>query len=355
MAGKFQFSPEDYKNAAIKYRSELLYLPILGISDTLKHMTGRPGIQYAERVGQASADAQFAPYDPANVTNTDLKVIYRELRTHFGSVVADFEPNTAISTLLGHSAAQAKGDSQIQTPTAKHVLALISKSLSGNLNKAIWNGKRNAAGKTTKDLFDGFDTITANEITNGEIAASKGNYVKITKAITPANVVDVLKKAMFAMDPALRAEDCNIYCSQELVDMYNEGYQMLHGALPYNKEYNKNTLEGSGGRLHFVPLTNKAGSNFIHISPKKNMLVGYDQMGDVESVAVKEYKPFILSYIATMFFGVQFESIDKSRLMVIDISDAGIKWPEDVATDTSTDEGNEPVAPKEENTNTTQD
>jgi hypothetical protein len=49
------------------------------------------------------------------------------------------------------------------------------------------------------------------------------------------------------------------------------------------------------------------------------MLVGYDQMGDTESVMVKEFEPFILSYIATMFFGVQFESIDKRRLKVIEI------------------------------------
>ena len=30
MAGKFHFTPEDYQQAAIKYRSELLYLPIFG-------------------------------------------------------------------------------------------------------------------------------------------------------------------------------------------------------------------------------------------------------------------------------------------------------------------------------------
>jgi hypothetical protein len=42
-------------------------------------------------------------------------------------------------------------------------------------------------------------------------------------------------------------------------------------------------------------------------------------MGDTESVMVKEFEPFILSYIATMFFGVQFESIDKRRLKVIEI------------------------------------
>ena len=50
------------------------------------------------------------------------------------------------------------------------------------------------------------------------------------------------------------------------------------------------------------------------------MLVGYDQMGDVENVLIKEFAPFILSYIATMFFGVQFETIDKRRFKTIEIA-----------------------------------
>ena len=53
---------------------------------------------------------------------------------------------------------------------------------------------------------------------------------------------------------------------------------------------------------------------------KANMLVGYDQMGDVENVMVKEYAPFILSYIATMFFGVQFETLDKRRFKTVEIT-----------------------------------
>ena len=35
---------------------------------------------------------------------------------------------------------------------------------------------------------------------------------------------------------------------------------------------------------------------------------------------VKEYAPFILSYIATMFFGVQFETLDKRRFKTIEIT-----------------------------------
>lgn len=175
MAGKFSFSPEDFQQAAVKYRSELLMLPIIGCQDTLQFMTSRPGIRYKERVGTMTGDAQFAPYNPARSTDYNLNLSYREIETFFGSVVAKFEPNSAISTLLGTGAT--KGDGQMTTPTAKHVLSLIAKNLSVHLNDAIWNGVRNANGTTTKDLFNGFDTITQSEITAGEISAAKGNYM----------------------------------------------------------------------------------------------------------------------------------------------------------------------------------
>ena len=317
MAGKLKFSPEDFQNAAIKYRSELLMLPIIGCQDTLQYMTARPGIRYKERVGTVSGDAQFAPYKPTRASDFNLNVDYRELETFFGSVASDFEPNSAVSTLLGTGAT--KGDGQISTPTAKSVLALIAKSLSEHLNDAIWNGVRNATGDTSKDLFNGFDTITQSEITAQNISAEKGNYLKLTEDITAANAVDVAKKILFSLDPRLRSQELFLYCSQDFVDKYNEGYLLSHGGIPYNTEYGQTAVEGSNGKLKLVPLYNKADSKFMHVTTKSNMLVGFDQMGDIENVMVKEYKPFILSYIATMFFGVQFESIDKRRFKVIEL------------------------------------
>lgn len=317
MAGKFSYSPEDFQQAAIKYRSELLMLPIIGCQDTLQFMTSRPGIRYKERVGTMTGDAQFAPYNPARSTDYNLDLSYREIETFFGSVVAKFEPNSAISTLLGTGAT--KGDGQMTTPTAKHVLSLIAKNLSEHLNDAIWNGVRNANGTTTKDLFNGFDTITQSEITAGEISAAKGNYMKLSEEITSANAVDVAKEILFSLDPRLRSQDLYIYCSQDFVDKYNEGYLLTHGGIPYNTQYGQQSVEGSNGKLKFVPLYNKANSKFMHVTTKSNMLVGFDQMGDVENVMVKEYEPFILTYIATMFFGVQFESLDKRRFKTIEI------------------------------------
>ena len=58
MAGKLQFTLEEYQDAARKYRKDLLMLPIIGIQDTLKFMTGRPGIRYKESVAAMSGNAQ---------------------------------------------------------------------------------------------------------------------------------------------------------------------------------------------------------------------------------------------------------------------------------------------------------
>lgn len=319
MAGKLTFTLEQYQEAATKYRSDLLMLPIIGIQETLKWMTSRPGIRYKENVGALSGSAQFAPYKPSRSTDFNLNIDYRTLETFMGSVVAKFEPNSAVSTLLGQIG-DTKGDGQMKAPTALHVLALIAKSLSEHLNEAIWSGKRNATGDTTQDLFDGFDTITANEIKDGNISTSNKNYIKLTDTITSANAVDIAKDILFSLDPRLRSQDLYLFCTQDFADKYNEGYLLTHGGINYNNKYSQTTVEGSDGRLHIVPMFNKIGSKFMHICPKSNMLVGFDQMGDVESVMVKEYEPFILSYIATMFFGVQFESIDYRRFKCIELA-----------------------------------
>lgn len=318
MAGKLTFTLQEFQEAATKWRSDLLMLPIIGIQETLKYMTARPGIRYKENVGALSGDAQFGPYKPSRSTDFNLNVDYRTLETFMGSVVAKFEPNSAVSTLLGQVGAT-KGDGQMKAPTALHVLALIARGLSEHLNEAIWAGKRNAAGDTTMDLFDGFDTITTKEVTSGAIAAEEGNYMKLDEEITSANAVDIAKEILFSLDPRLRAQDLYMFCTQDFADKYNEGYLLSHGGINYNTQYSQTTVEGSNGRLHIIPMYNKIGSKFIHICPKSNMLIGYDQMGDVESVMVKEYEPFILSYIATMFFGCQFESIDKRRFKVVEL------------------------------------
>jgi hypothetical protein len=306
-------SLESFQQAAVKYRKELLMLPIIGLESTLQFMTPRPGIQYKEAVGTISGDVGFAPYNRANKTDFDPDVNVRELETFFGSCVLNFEPNKWISTILGANAANSKGDGQINAPMAKDVLFHIAKALSQSLNDAIFSAKRDAKGTTTSTLFNGFDTIIKNEKTS-----LSDNSVEKSFAtdFAPDVCGDTFKSILKSMSPKLRAQNSYVFCSQNILDNYNEWYLLTHGAAPYYNQYNQIFVEGSNNKMMFVPLSNKS-DDVIQITTKDNMLVGFDQMGDIENVMVKEYEPFLLTYVATMFFGVQYESIHKDRLHVI--------------------------------------
>ena len=46
------------------------------------------------------------------------------------------------------------------------------------------------------------------------------------------------------------------------------------------------------------------------------MLVGIGNGGEYEKIIVEKHEPFLLDFVATMFFGCQFETISKERLLV---------------------------------------
>lgn len=317
MANKVTITPAELQTAAITYRKQLLLMPIIGIRRSTQYMTEVPGVAGKFVVGDADFDAQFAPYKSDRNGNKDLGLHLRELETHLGNVVQKFEPNSVAKTVFGSSIT--KGDGQKSTPIALLALGSIAKNLSRHLNNALWKASRNPSGDTTVDLFDGFDTITQKELTATELSAEKNNYYKMTEAITAENAVDVAKTILGKMTPELREEDTFMYCAPDFYDKYCEAYKVTGSGLVYNKQYEQVYVEGSNRRCTLVPLANKAGSNFIHVTTKQNMLVGYDQMSDVEKVLVEKYEPFLLSYVATMFFGVQIQSLDGRQLMVVDL------------------------------------
>lgn len=314
------FTPEQYAQAAAKFRGPLLKIPYLKLGDMLGYMTPRLGITGKEIVGSATVTAQLHPYRANERQEANLNVELRELETFFGSCNIDFEPNAAISTILGHKASQAKGDALKSAPTAQDVLTLIAGTIGESLGYAIWDGVRNKSGKTTADLFDGFDTITSKEIAAGNLATAKKNYMSVP-AITNVNAVDVLKSILFAMDPILRRQECFLFCAPEVADAYNEAYQMTHTGLVYNDKYDQVVVEGSGKKLVIVPIPEKAGSKYIQVCPKANMLVGMDQMSDGESINVGKYDSDTLTFEMRAFYGVQFESLDKRRMFVAEITE----------------------------------
>ena len=294
MAYNVNIADADLKKSAVTYRKELLVMPVIAAEATLQHMTARPGVAGREVLGQLSGGIEIGPYDPERVDKTGVDIKPRTLETFLGSVVKKFDPKSAAKTVYGSLVTQ--GEALASGDLAMQVLYYLAMQLGQNLNKHIWDAKRNDAGDKTVDLFDGFDTITAKEITAGEITASKGNFLQLGSAIDDSNAVDILM---------------NIY-----ENAYDKDCRGSFGNVVYNQQYKKTYLEGTDNLCELVPLVSKKGSEYIHLTTKQNMVYGYGDGMDSEKIAIEKHHEFLLSFIATMFFGCQFETISKERLMV---------------------------------------
>lgn len=316
-----EFSLEEYQEAARIWRQPLLLLPLFAAKESLKFMTGIPGVRYSVAVGTAESNAQFAPYKASRMSAGTTDVIYRDLKTYFGNVVEKFEPNSVIQLLMGRGAAFI-GEAQKNAPSAKLVLATIMKSLGHNLEQVLFTAERDATGDTSADLFDGWGTIADLEIAAENISVAKGNLMELNEEITDVNACDIAKQIVYGLDPHLRKMDSFLYCSQDFADKYNESYLATHSGIPYNDKFEQAFVEGSNRKVTLAPLPCLEGTDKFFVAPKENMLYGYDNMSDVEKIVVKDYEPFLLTLAAAMFFGCQFYSIDKRMLKVIKLAEA---------------------------------
>jgi hypothetical protein len=311
---KVNFTAEDLAKTAIKYRQQLLMMVVIGLEQTKQHMTIRPGIRYKEVVGELTGGIELGPYSETRLDESDINVAKRELETFFGSVVKPFSPNSVYQSLWGSSIT--KGEALKDTEITKMVLGYLMKKLSESLNKAIWKAKRKESGNTTVDLFNGFDTIAETEIAAGTISTANKNLFEFTEKIDKTNAVDLLKSFYRSADDVLRGEKVKLFISNDIYDAYVDDYQSTVGAIAYNTQFDKTFLEGSHNLCELVPLSNKAESGYIQLTPQANMLIGVDQESDLENITVEKHAAFILQFIATLFFGCQYESINKERLLV---------------------------------------
>jgi hypothetical protein len=315
---------EELAQSARKLRKQLLQIPVYRAEKALKFMTPRVGIRVAETVGTLDGDMQFGPYDDEREDNSDVKITPRTLYTYLGSVVKNFKPNDIVQSIWGPSVLH--GEGMKNTELARMVLTMLTRKMGDHLYQELFKAVRNGKGTTTHDLFNGFDTIAKTEMTavagNAEqgiqakdaaISTALGNMVAI-EAITKNNAYDVLRTiCKKANEHLMDEEELLLFCPKHVVWDYEEDYKTTTGGTSYNREFNKYVIEGFEN-VTFVPLSCKKDSPFLQLTTKRNMLYGVDQISDKENVEVARFKAFVLQFIATMFFGVQYESIDKERI-----------------------------------------
>lgn len=303
----------ELKKSATTYKKQLLMMPVIGAGATLQHMTPMPGVAGRVVLGELSGDIELGPYDPTREDKTGVTITPRVLETFLGSVIKKFDPNQVAKTVYGELVAQ--GQALTQADIVRQVLVYLAAQLGQKLNMAIFSAKRKDDGTTTKDLFNGFDTITANEIAAGNIATGKHNFMELG-AVDNTNAVDVLKSLYFEASDELQGQSVKMYMPFNVYRNYCEDYQSTVGAVPYNKQYKKTFLEGSDDLCELVPLVSKKGSEFIQLTTKGNMRYGYGAGLADENLDVEKHHPFLLDFVATMYFGAEFETISPEKLMI---------------------------------------
>lgn len=341
---------DELAQSARTLRRELLTIPVHAANQTLQFMTPRVGVRVAETVGTLKGNMQFGPYSETRKDNEDVTITPRTLYTYLGSCVKNFRPNDIVRSIWGPSVLH--GEAMKQTEIVRKVLAYLSAMLGENLNNEIFSAVRNGDGNTTHDLFDGFDTIFEKELAAvkalrdaaiaalGETASEEektaaadaavaahmkkgktgvgaefGNLVDIGEAIDSTNAYDAVREICKKADvKLLNKQELLLFCPRHVVWDYEEDYRSTVGSVVYNKQFHQPVIEGFEN-VRFVPLSNKQGSKVLQLTTKKNMLYGLDKISDMENVEVARFEAFVLQFIATMFFGCQYESIDKENIL----------------------------------------
>ena len=314
MAYAINISDAELQKSAVTYRKDLLVMPVIAAEATLQHMTPRPGVAGREVLGQLSGGIELGPYDPQRYDDDGLDIKPRTLETYLGSVIKRFDLNSVAKTVYGSLTTQ--GEALTSLDLARQVLNYLSMQLGRNLNLHIWNAKRNDTGDKTADLFDGFDTITQKEIAAGTIDTTEGNFMQLSQAIDESNATDILMSIYESADDILQGVPTKMFVPVSVYRAYNKDYLASFGNVVYNTQFKKTYLEGTDNLCELVPLVSKKGSPYIHLTTKSNMIYGYGDGLDSEKIAIEKHHEFLLSFVATMFFGCQFEAINKERLMV---------------------------------------
>lgn len=304
-------------NSSAKFRKEVLFMPIAALMDkVLAHMTLRQGVRGDETVGAAGSDAELRPYKSEKGATDTTKINARTLTTFLGDVVEEFDPYSLFTTVYGEQFSDLT--ERKEADIVKTLSLAQAKKISKKLAKALFSAVRNPNGTTTSTLFNGFDTIAATEITAGNLSIAKGNYIEVP-TITNQNAGDVLKAIYDAASDELEeAEELRMFVPKSVKKMYEKWCLAEFGAVVYNNTYNKNYLHGTEENpVQIVGLTGLAGSNYIYLTSKNNMLVGCDQRSSREKVKIRECdNPKALQFFMCMFFGVQFEMIEPEYLLV---------------------------------------
>lgn len=142
--------------AGVKYKKDLLLVPMIAFDEIRPFFNIVTGVQGKIMGGVLNTPAQFRPYKSAKGATDSSTIEPCEWETFLGDLIEEFDPNLILGTLYTEKTSKMPDEMEI----AKKVAMSIALSAGEKLLENIFIAKRNTNGSTSKDLFNGFDTIT---------------------------------------------------------------------------------------------------------------------------------------------------------------------------------------------------
>ena len=341
------FTPEELTRSMQKYRKELILMPMFAMAAALQHMGHRDGIRYKEHVHEMKGNFEFGNYDKYKKGDGAISIVQRTLETFFGNCIEPIDPNSIVQTLWGSDVT--KGEALKNVDWVKRVCAYIFKKLGENMFLNMWTAKHDPTNTTkTSKWFNGFLTLEDIEIAAGTMAKELQNLYYLPEAFNANNTEDLINDfywgdaaaGWLGVHTLLRGQKTKLFMSETVKHYYEVSYQTNHGALPYNLQFTKAHLEGKPN-VEFVALSN-VPENYLSLTPQGNILALWNlRTADETFLCEKSLTSHSdVDYLANMFYGEQYESINPEKLCVARYN--GIELKD--YTFTSYDSNNEQLA-----------
>lgn len=317
------FTPEELSTSFQKYRKELIVMPMFAMAAAMQHMGFRDGIRYKDHLHEMKGNFEFGNYDKYKKGDGAVQIVQRTLETFFGNCIEPIDPNSIYQTLWGSDVT--KGEALKNVDWTKRVCAYIMKKLGENMFLNMWTAKHDPTDTTkTAKWFNGFCTLEDIEIAAGTMTKELRNLYYLPEAFTVFNTEDLINDFFWGDAAAgwpgvhtlLRGQKCKLFMSETVKYYYEKSYQTNHGALPYNLQFTKAHLDGKEN-VEFVALPN-VPENYLSLTPKGNILTLWNlRTADETFLCEKSLTShYDVDFLANMFYGEQYESINPERLCV---------------------------------------
>jgi len=175
----------------------------------------RTNVKSPQALTKLSAEGNLRPYRSQDDITTGPKFTDRTLTAYMGKWDFDFDPENFRNTYLATNPEQ---------PFEQAAVAQVSKTFLDQLYRlTLYSGVRNGAGTGAADVFSGWGTLIAAEITGLTLTPVA------TGAITTANAVTKVEQVADAVPMWMMEMGHRIYCSYDVFKKYAAHYRTLNG------------------------------------------------------------------------------------------------------------------------------